>query len=133
MLMSVANPWMDGSPAPPTSQDVGGSPGCAFSHAIGLVTGGPQGPPASAALKPDDGAATRATLSSRTSAISKADDIRPRHLPLASPLLRTSLLDLLGEGWGVMSQALSNGLSKGSRMRRRSRSQTPPDLASGSL
>src|SRR5450755_1092372 len=47
-LIDVANPWIEESPAPFTSQSLGGSPGKLFSHAMALTTGGPQGPAAAA-------------------------------------------------------------------------------------
>src|SRR5690349_13116779 len=42
-LIDVAKPWIVASPAPLTCQSLAGSPGCVFSQAITLVTGGPQG------------------------------------------------------------------------------------------
>src|SRR5438034_3741683 len=39
-LMSVANPWMVGSPAPLTSHSLGGLPASAFSHTTALDNGG---------------------------------------------------------------------------------------------
>src|SRR5437763_605836 len=52
-LMSVANPWMVESPAVgPMSHWLGGVPGLVFSQAIGLITGGPQGPAASTRSEP---------------------------------------------------------------------------------
>src|SRR5215213_6503000 len=45
-LMSVAKPWMLGSPAPPTSHSLAGLPGLEFSHTIGFTTGGSHGPAA---------------------------------------------------------------------------------------
>src|SRR5262252_6374992 len=47
-LIDVAKPWIVESPAPLTCQSLGGSPGCVFSQAITLVTGGPHGPAAAA-------------------------------------------------------------------------------------
>src|SRR6516165_6550057 len=47
-LIWVAKPWIVESPIPLTCQSLGGSPGCVFSHAITLVTGGPHGPAAAA-------------------------------------------------------------------------------------
>ena len=38
--MSVAKPWIDGSPAPLMSQISGSVPGFWFSHAIGLIVAG---------------------------------------------------------------------------------------------
>src|SRR6185436_13216914 len=46
-LMSVAKPWIDGSPAPLMSHSLAGFPGFEFSQAMALTTGGPQGPWAS--------------------------------------------------------------------------------------
>src|SRR5450755_1524440 len=54
-LIDVANPWIEGSPAPFTSQSLGESPGKLFSHATALTTGGPQGPAAAAAGGPNSG------------------------------------------------------------------------------
>src|SRR6516164_2060315 len=47
-LMAVAKPWMVESPELLSFQSLGGSPGCVFSQATGLTTGGPHGPPAAA-------------------------------------------------------------------------------------
>src|SRR5690242_20134199 len=47
-LIDVAKPWIVESPAPLTCQSLGGSPAKEFSHAITLVTGGPQAPAAAA-------------------------------------------------------------------------------------
>src|SRR5438270_12346249 len=43
-LVSVAKPWRLVLPALPTSQTLSGVPGCVFSQATGLVTGGSQAP-----------------------------------------------------------------------------------------
>src|SRR5258708_39599350 len=42
-LIDVAKPWIVESPARPTCQSLGGSPGSVFSQAITLTTGGPHG------------------------------------------------------------------------------------------
>ena len=67
-LIDVAKPWIVESPAPLTCQSLGGSPGSVFSHAITLVTGGPQGPAAAAGR-----ALTRETKA-KTSAIIRLID-----------------------------------------------------------
>src|SRR5437773_13356 len=51
-LIDVAKPWIAGSPAPLTCQSLAGSPGCVFSQAITLVTGGPHGSAAAAGRAP---------------------------------------------------------------------------------
>ncbi len=68
-LMAVAKPWMVESPAPLTCQSLAGSPGCVFSQAITLTTGGPHGPAAAAGLalmrRSEPSSATSATLVTR--------------------------------------------------------------------
>ena len=51
-LIDVAKPWIVESPIPFTFQSLGGSPGCVFSQAITLVTGGPHGLAAAAGRAP---------------------------------------------------------------------------------
>src|SRR5215471_4705354 len=51
-LIDVPKPWIVESPAPLTCQSLAGSPGCVFSHAITLVTGGPHGLAAAAGPAP---------------------------------------------------------------------------------
>ena len=41
--MSVVKPWMVALPEPLTSHSLLGLPGCVFSHATGLTTGGSHG------------------------------------------------------------------------------------------
>src|SRR5215475_7219116 len=62
-LIDVAKPWIVESPAPLTCQSLGGSPGCVFSQAITLTTGGPHGPAAAADCAPTRPSDTRSTAS----------------------------------------------------------------------
>src|SRR6516162_7876649 len=64
-LIDVAKPWIVVSPWPLTCQSLGGSPGCVFSHAITLVTGGPHGPAAFAGCTPTRDRTPRSTASMR--------------------------------------------------------------------
>src|SRR5579864_6894155 len=64
-LIDVAKPWIVVSPAPLTCQSLVGSPGCVFSHAITLVTGGPHGPAALAGCVPTRDRTPRSTASIR--------------------------------------------------------------------
>ena len=68
-LMAVPKPWMVESPEPLTCQSLVGSPGCVFSQAITLTTGGPHGPAAAAGLAlmrmSEPSNATSATLVAR--------------------------------------------------------------------
>ena len=66
-LMSVAKPWMLGSPAPVTSHSEAGFPGRQFSATISLA-GGSQGPAAPAGSATAKTADTIVTTTSRTRA-----------------------------------------------------------------
>src|SRR6478609_9321155 len=84
--MSVAKPWMDSSPAPSTSQTLGGDPGLEFSQAI-LLPLGPHG--SAAAAGPDTVTAVRTDdTSTRPSTPARTRTRRPRIL-----LMRVALFD----------------------------------------
>src|SRR5262249_29699501 len=66
--MSVAKPWMPGSPAPPTFQTDWGVPGCVFSQGIGFTFANEQGSTAPAFVTPVS------AVEARTSAINTKSD-----------------------------------------------------------
>ncbi len=80
-LMSVANPWIDGSPDPEMSHTDSGVPGLEFSHAITL-TGGVQGSAAEA--DPED-SGTRAATRVRTTSAAHPDLRVPSLCVMSSP------------------------------------------------
>src|SRR5258708_27460675 len=76
-LICVAKPWIVESPAPLTCQSPGGSPGTMFSQAITLVTGGPHGLAAAAALIPTREDRPGSTARGRPAARRRVDGGRP--------------------------------------------------------
>src|SRR5215210_4642680 len=68
--MSLAKPWMPGSPSPTMSHSVLGLPGLEFSQAISLVTGGSHG------AAEATGAAAPSAIALRTPAASSASILR---------------------------------------------------------
>src|SRR4051794_39245990 len=75
--MAVEKPGSAASPDPVTCQSPRGSPGCAFSHAITLVTGGPQTPAAPAGAAPEMNPVVADTSSATASARKTAERPRP--------------------------------------------------------
>jgi hypothetical protein len=75
-LIDVAKPWIVESPDPLTCQSASGSPCCAFSQAITLVTGGPHGPAAADGRAVTRPSKLRSTASMRLIAKRGADTQR---------------------------------------------------------
>src|SRR5438046_1137526 len=88
-LMSVANPWMLGSPAPLTSHSLAGLPGLEFSHAIGFVMGGPQAPCARAS-DAKTSAKTAAMRAPYHTLVRKLFPVMP-HLPVLQTMSSTGV------------------------------------------